>query len=68
VLVKTAMASPRVRSLNISTKLAAITTNGQLPNIPKKKREIMTVCRSLVVAIVVLKILNPNIPIRISTQ
>ena len=61
VLEKTEIATPRVRLSYMSENTAATTANGELPKIPAKKRQIMTVCRSLATATAVLKMPNPNI-------
>lgn len=54
------MATPRVRLSQMSEKTAATTANGQLPKIPQKNRQIMSVCKSFATATAMLKTPNPN--------
>ena len=62
VVENTAMANPRVSLLNMSAKAAATTAKGHEPNRPPKKREIMSVCKSLATAVAMANMEKPRAP------
>jgi hypothetical protein len=60
VAEKTATARPRSLLSNMSAKTAATMASGLEPKRPVKKRQIITVCRSLATATAMLKMEKPN--------
>ena len=64
-MAKKAIAMPRNSLLNISAKTPGTTDNGLAAKKPAKNRVNITVCRSLAVAVAMVKTLYPNRPMTI---